>query len=104
MLEVNELADSANALARDEMRRPRVDVLGEYKKQHDDHKEKRCFSTCMALCRPLAEATGDRIAAVDSILWLACNKGVLVVDSGAGPTGFPGPASLPAVCHIAQQP
>lgn len=46
------------------------------------------FPACMALCRPLAEATGDRIAAVDSMLWLACNKGVLVVDSGAGPVRF----------------
>jgi hypothetical protein len=36
------------------------------------------FPACMDLCRPLAEATGDRIATVDSILWLACNKGVLV--------------------------
>ena len=26
------------------------------------------FDACMALCRPLAEATGDRIAAVDSLL------------------------------------
>jgi hypothetical protein len=36
------------------------------------------FPACMDLCRPLAEATGDRIATVDSVLWLACNKGVLV--------------------------
>lgn len=43
------------------------------------------FPACMALCRPLSEATGDRIAAVDSMLWLACNKGVLRVDENAGP-------------------
>jgi hypothetical protein len=42
----------------------------------------------MNLCRPLAEATGDRIAAVDSLLWLACNKGVLRVSSDAGPVTF----------------
>lgn len=46
------------------------------------------FPACMALCRPLAAATGDRIATVDSLLWLACNKGVLDVDSAAGPVRF----------------
>lgn len=46
------------------------------------------FPACMALCRPLANATGDRIAAVDSMLWLACNKGVLAVDSNAGEVRF----------------
>lgn len=46
------------------------------------------FPACMALCRPLAEGTGDRIATVDSLLWLACNKGVLVVDNMAGPVSF----------------
>lgn len=46
------------------------------------------FPACMALARPLAEATGDRVAAVDSLLWLACNKGVLVVDANAGPVTF----------------
>lgn len=46
------------------------------------------FPACMALCRPLANATGDRIAAVDSMLWLACNKGVLAVDSNAGGVRF----------------
>jgi hypothetical protein len=35
------------------------------------------FPACMDLCQPLAAATGDRIATVDSVLWLACNKGVL---------------------------
>lgn len=43
------------------------------------------FPACMALCRPLAEGTGDRIATVDSLLWLACNKGILVVGPDAGP-------------------
>lgn len=42
------------------------------------------FPACMNLCRPLAVATGDRIAAVDSVLWLACNKGVLRVNAEAG--------------------
>ena len=46
------------------------------------------FPACMALAKSLAEATGDRIAAVDSLLWLACNKGILVVDANAGPVIF----------------
>jgi hypothetical protein len=46
------------------------------------------FASCMDLCRPLAAATGDRIAAVDSLLWLACNKGVLEVGAQAGPVAF----------------
>ncbi|RYH64907.1 MAG: hypothetical protein EON54_06185 [Alcaligenaceae bacterium] len=46
------------------------------------------FPACMALCRPLAGASGERIAAVDSLLWLACNKGVLKVDQHAGPVTF----------------
>lgn len=46
------------------------------------------FPACMALCRPLSEASGDRIATVDTLLWLACNKGVLAVDSAAGPVRF----------------
>lgn len=46
------------------------------------------FPACMSLCRPLAVATGDRIAAVDSLLWLACNKGVLRVDCNAGAVAF----------------
>jgi hypothetical protein len=40
------------------------------------------FPVCMALCRPLAEAT------VDSALWLATSKGVLNVDANAGPVWF----------------
>ncbi len=43
------------------------------------------FSACMALCRPLAESTNDRIATVDSLLWLACNKGILKVNAMGGP-------------------
>lgn len=46
------------------------------------------FPACMALCRPLAAASGDRVATVDSLLWLACNKGVLAVDNAAGPVRF----------------
>jgi hypothetical protein len=46
------------------------------------------FPACMNLCRPLAAACGDRIATVDSLLWLACNKGVLVVDAFGGPVTF----------------
>lgn len=46
------------------------------------------FAACMALCKPLATATGDRIAAVDSLLWLACNKRVLQVDNLGGPVRF----------------
>lgn len=42
------------------------------------------FAACMALCRHLAEATGDKLATVDSLLWLACNKGVLHVSAAAG--------------------
>lgn len=36
------------------------------------------FKAAMDLCRPLAEATGDRIATVDLVLWRACNLGILV--------------------------
>jgi hypothetical protein len=46
------------------------------------------FPACMELCVPLAMATGDSIATVDSILWLACNKSALVVDAQAGPVTF----------------
>jgi hypothetical protein len=46
------------------------------------------FAACRALCLPLAQATGDRIATVDSILWLACNKGVLQVDASGGPISY----------------
>lgn len=46
------------------------------------------FAACMGLCQTLATATGDRIAAIDSLLWLACNKSVLQVSSDAGPVSF----------------
>jgi hypothetical protein len=46
------------------------------------------FPACMNLCRMLADATGDSIAVVDSLLWLGCNKGVLVTDADAGPVLF----------------
>lgn len=46
------------------------------------------FPACMALCRYLADATGDNIATVDSMLWLACNKQILRVNSEAGPVTF----------------
>lgn len=38
---------------------------------------KRLFPACQGLCRDLSEATGDRIATVDSVLWLAGNKQLL---------------------------
>jgi len=46
------------------------------------------FEACMGLCRSLAEASGDRVATVDSLLWLACNKQILQVDRQAGPVRF----------------
>jgi hypothetical protein len=46
------------------------------------------FPACIALCRFLAAATNDRIAVVDSLLWLACNKGVLSVCPEAGEVIF----------------
>ncbi|WP_199030767.1 hypothetical protein [Ralstonia sp. ASV6] len=46
------------------------------------------FPACMALCEPLAKATGDSIATVDTLLWLACNKGTLCVDDQGGPVSF----------------
>jgi hypothetical protein len=46
------------------------------------------FEACMALCRPLAACSGDRIATVDSMLWLACNKGILAVTPDAGQITF----------------
>ena len=51
------------------------------------HVEER-FEACKALCTPLAQATADRIATVDTILWLACNKGVLKVSNAGGPVTF----------------
>lgn len=46
------------------------------------------FPACMALARSLGRASGDSIAVVDSLLWLGCNKGVLMVDADAGPVRF----------------
>ncbi len=46
------------------------------------------FAACRDLCVPLAQSTGDRIATVDSMLWLACNKGVLSVDAQGGPIAY----------------
>lgn len=36
------------------------------------------FEAVMDYCRPLAEASGDRIATVDLVLWRGCNLGILV--------------------------
>lgn len=46
------------------------------------------FDACMRLCRALSDASGDSIATVDSVLWLACNKGALQVSPLAGPVTF----------------
>ena len=46
------------------------------------------FAACRDLCIPLARATGDRVATVDSMLWLACNKGVLSVDASGGAIAY----------------
>lgn len=39
---------------------------------------------CQALCKRLGAATGDSVAVVDSMLWLACNKGIVRVGPHAG--------------------
>ena len=63
------------------------------------------FPACMALCRPLAEASGDRIATVDSLLWLACNKGALQVSADAGPVSFkPGAITARSIMTTADDP
>jgi hypothetical protein len=50
------------------------------------------FAGCMALCRYLSESSGDSIPVIDSLLWLACNKGILTVSPDAGAIAFrPGP-------------
>ncbi|NUB07098.1 hypothetical protein FW320_13045 [Azospirillum sp. Vi22] len=41
----------------------------------------RLFPACQSMCAELAAATGDRIATVDSVLWLACNKQILEIDA-----------------------
>lgn len=43
------------------------------------------FAACLALCQMLSAASGDPIAVVDSLVWLACNKGVLQTDAEASP-------------------
>ncbi|MFP3637655.1 hypothetical protein [Paraburkholderia sp. SIMBA_054] len=46
------------------------------------------YPACMALATMLSEATGDSIPVVDSLMWLACNKGILVTDAHARPVTF----------------
>lgn len=46
------------------------------------------FNASYALCSALGTPIGDKIATVDSLLWLACNKGVLLVDNQGGPVSF----------------
>ncbi|CAB3754620.1 hypothetical protein [Paraburkholderia humisilvae] len=46
------------------------------------------FEACMNLCRLLSVASEDSVATVDSVLWLACNKGILQVDADAGAVRF----------------
>jgi len=46
------------------------------------------FPACMDLCRYLADASGDGIATVDTLLWLACNKGIIRVGPDAGEVTF----------------
>lgn len=46
------------------------------------------FTACMEFCAPLVKASGDNFATVDSVCWLAANKGVLRVDAAAGPISF----------------
>ena len=43
------------------------------------------FAASMRRCQAISDATGERVATVDSVLWLACNKRVLVPDSHAVP-------------------
>ncbi len=38
------------------------------------------FLACQRLATSLATATGDSVASVDSLLWLACQKGILTVS------------------------
>jgi len=46
------------------------------------------FPVCMQLCNYLGAEVGDNPAVVDSVLWLACNKGILRVGNDAGPVKF----------------
>lgn len=54
---------------------------------------KERYRACQDLCERLAEATGDTVPAVDTMLWLACNKRVLSVSPEAGPVSFVSPES-----------
>lgn len=45
----------------------------------EDWPHERRFLAAMDVCRPLAAATGDRIATVDLVLWRACNLSILGV-------------------------
>jgi hypothetical protein len=54
------------------------------------------FKVCQTLCEHLGIGAGDSIATVDTMLWLACNKGVITVSSEAGPVTFTPPAKLTA--------
>ncbi|WP_321967093.1 hypothetical protein [Burkholderia cepacia] len=62
------------------------------------------INACMALCRLLADASGDCIASVDSLLWLACNKGILVTDSSAAPVQFVERISAVRSIYLSHQP
>lgn len=66
-------------------------------------KVERRFAACRELCRHLGEATGDSLAVVDSLLWLACNKGILTVSSHAGPVAFHPKVSTLRSMHIAAE-
>jgi hypothetical protein len=42
----------------------------------DDNPEEN-YQAVMAICRRLAESTGDKVGTVDLVLWRACNLGIL---------------------------
>jgi len=65
------------------------------------------FRACQALCEHIADKSGDRVAIVDTLLWLACNKAVLRVEPTTGhfrfttahtkaPRGLVAPENQPA--------
>lgn len=51
-------------------------------------KSKVTFPACMTLCSYVGSEIGDNPAVVDSLLWLACNKGILRVANDAGAVQF----------------
>ena len=51
----------------------------------DGHPEKN-YHAVMALCRRLADATGDKVGTVDLVLWRACNLGILDSLAARGAT------------------